>query len=117
MDHNCPFCQIIAGERPGRIVYRDETITAFWDHAPIAPVHILIVPNEHIVSLNDVTEDQQKLLGHLLLAARKIAQDQGVHDNGYRLLLNTGANGGQTVFHLHLHLIGGKRFPLDMATR
>ena len=116
MEPNCPFCQIIAGERPGRIVYRDDLVTAFWDRAPITPIHILIVPNEHIASLNETSDSHQQLLGYLLLTAKQIARDQGIFDRGYRVLINTGRDGGQTVHHLHLHLIGGKSLPIGLAT-
>jgi histidine triad (HIT) family protein len=117
MSQNCPFCKIISGELPARIVYCDDDVTAFWDRAPIAPVHILIVPKEHISSLNDASASHQKLLGHILLVAQQIAQEQGVDQSGYRVLINTGADGGQSVLHLHLHLIGGRRFPMHMATQ
>lgn len=116
MEQSCPFCQIIAGEKPGRIVYRDDQVTAFWDRAPITPIHILIVPNQHIPSLNRANSGHEQLLGHLLLAAQQIAREQGIHDEGYRVLINTGPNGGQTVFHLHVHLIGGKPLPIGLAT-
>lgn len=117
MNQNCPFCQIIAGELPARIVYQDDLFTAFWDRAPIAPLHVLIVPNQHIPSLNAAAPHQQDLLGQLLLTARRIAEEQGVAESGFRLLINTGADAGQSVFHLHVHLIAGKRFPLNMATQ
>jgi histidine triad (HIT) family protein len=117
MEHNCPFCQIIAGERPGRIVYRDDLVTAFWDRAPVTPIHILIVPNQHISSLNETNDEDKALLGHLLLTAQKIARDQGILDRGYRVLINTGRDGGQSVFHLHVHLLGGKTLPISLAIR
>lgn len=116
MNKNCPFCQIIAGEKPGHIVYRDDLVTAFWDRAPITPIHILIVPNQHIASLNEANHEHQALLGHLLLTAQQIARDQSIFDRGYRLLINTGREGGQSVFHLHVHLVGGKTLPISLAT-
>jgi histidine triad (HIT) family protein len=116
MEQTCPFCQIIAGERPGRIVYRDDLVTAFWDRAPITPIHILIVPNKHIASLNEANHEHQALLGHLMLTAKQVARDQGIFDRGYRVLINTGRDGGQTVHHLHVHLIGGKPLPIGLAT-
>jgi len=116
MENNCPFCQIIAGKRPGRIVYRDERVTAFWDRAPITPIHILIVPNQHITSLNEASAKHSELLGHLLLVAQQVARDQDIFERGYRVLINTGRDGGQTVHHLHVHLIGGKSLPIGLAT-
>jgi histidine triad (HIT) family protein len=104
----CVFCQIVSGESPARIVYRDDLVTAFRDRRPIAATHILIVPNRHIDSVNGLGPDDSDLAGHLLLAARQIAAEQGVAETGYRLILNTGADAGQTVHHLHLHLIAGK---------
>jgi histidine triad (HIT) family protein len=110
----CVFCEIVSGNAPARIVYRDDQLTAFHDIHPIAAVHILIVPNRHIDSLNDVEAEGAGLLGHMLLVARQIAGELGVAEKGYRLIVNTGADGGQSVFHLHLHLIAGKwtRFKL-----
>ncbi len=104
---DCIFCKIVAGEAPARIVYRDDLLTAFQDVHPAAPVHILIVPNRHIATLNDLTPADESWSGHLLEAARQIAAAQGL--TGYRLVLNVGADGGQSVFHLHLHLLGGGR--------
>lgn len=104
---DCIFCKIVAGEAPARIVYRDERVTAFQDVHPAAPVHILIVPNRHIATLNDLTPADESWSGHLLETARQIAAAQGL--TGYRLVLNVGADGGQSVFHLHLHLLGGGR--------
>jgi histidine triad (HIT) family protein len=111
---NCIFCKIIAGSAPAKIVYRDEQVTAFRDIHPVAPIHILLVPNRHFDSLNELTAADQALAGTLLLTARQIAKQEGIAESGYRLILNTGYEGGQTVFHLHLHLIGGQhmRFPM-----
>jgi histidine triad (HIT) family protein len=92
---------------PAEIVYQDDEITAFWDQHPAAPIHILIVPNRHISSLNKVEMEDAALLGRLMLKAREIAVEQGVRDKGYRLLVNVGEGGGQSVFHLHLHLFAG----------
>jgi histidine triad (HIT) family protein len=102
---SCVFCQIIQGQIPTRVVYKDEQATAFWDIQPIAPVHILIVPNEHYDSLIDAPD--RNLLGHLIITARKIAREQSVEYSGYRLVINTGPDAHQSVFHLHVHLIGG----------
>jgi histidine triad (HIT) family protein len=105
---SCLFCKIIAGEAPGKIVYRDEMFTAFDDIHRFAPVHILIVPNRHINSLNETVDADQEWLGRMLLLAHRLAEEAGIHESGYRLMLNTGREGGQTVGHLHLHLIGGR---------
>jgi len=107
MQVDCIFCQIVAGVVPAEIVYQNDEITAFWDQHPAAPIHILIVPNRHISSVNEVEAEDAALLGRLMLKAREIAAEQGVHDKGYRLLVNVGKGGGQTIFHLHLHLFAG----------
>jgi histidine triad (HIT) family protein len=104
----CVFCKIVAGEIPGQIVYKDELVTGFKDINPAAPTHILIVPNKHIASTNDITEKDEALLGHMLLTAKKIAADQGISENGYRLIINTGKDANQLIQHLHLHLLGGQ---------
>ncbi len=111
MADNCIFCQIAAGQKPGSIVYQDEQITAFRDLHPAAPVHLLIIPNRHIASLNDSVEEDQALLGLMLLAARRLAEQEGLQASGYRVMINTGADAGQTIFHLHMHLLGGQRLP------
>jgi histidine triad (HIT) family protein len=108
---SCPFCRIIAGQAQGKILYRDDLMTAFEDARPIAPVHILLVPNQHITSNNDVTAEQEQLLGHLNVVARDLAKILHVDNTGYRLVINTGPNAGQSVFHLHMHLIGGRHLP------
>lgn len=107
MQEDCVFCQIVAGEVPAEIIFQDEEMTAFWDQHPAAPIHILIVPNKHIPSVNEVEQEDVALLGRLMLKAREIAAEQGVRDKGYRLLVNVGKEGGQSVFHLHLHLFAG----------
>jgi histidine triad (HIT) family protein len=111
---NCIFCKIIAGEAPGKIVYHDEQVTAFHDRHPVAPVHILVIPNWHVASVNDLEENDEALVGHLFTIARKLAGELGIRESGYRLIVNTGPDSGQAVFHLHLHLIGGRhvRFPM-----
>lgn len=105
----CIFCKVISGEAPGQIIYRDERVTAFRDIHPIAATHILIVPNRHIESVNELEEADAELVGHLVLVAKQLAAQEGVAKNGYRLITNTGPDGGQSVFHMHLHLIAGKR--------
>jgi len=112
---DCIFCKIIAGKAPGQIIYRDEQATAFYDIHPVAPTHILIIPNKHIASANDLTVEDEPLMGHLITVARQLARQEGVNQSGYRLILNTGPNSGQAVFHLHLHLIGGQRMRFPMG--
>ncbi len=104
---DCIFCKIVTGEIAGNIVYRDEQVTAFRDINPAAPTHILIVPNKHIDSVNMMIVDDEPLIGHLFLTAKNIAAQEGIADGGYRLIINTNADAGQTVFHIHLHLLGG----------
>lgn len=110
----CTFCKIISGDLPGKIVYQDGETTAFRDIHPVAPTHILIVPNKHIESINDISSRDEGLVGHLLLVARDLAAKEGIANSGYRLIINTGRNANQTIFHLHLHLIGGQpvRYPM-----
>jgi histidine triad (HIT) family protein len=103
----CIFCKIIAGELPSTKVFRDEQVTAFRDLHPITPTHILIVPNMHIDSVNALTVEDEQLIGHLFTIARQIAAEEGIAESGYRLVTNTNAHAGQSVFHIHLHLLGG----------
>ncbi len=105
MNQDCIFCKIAAGQI-GDTIYQDDEVTAFKDINPQAPVHILIIPNKHIASLNETGAEDQALLGQLILAAPKIARQQGL--TAYRLVINTGAQSGQSVFHIHLHLLGGR---------
>ncbi|MDR3750433.1 MAG: histidine triad nucleotide-binding protein [Terracidiphilus sp.] len=105
---SCLFCKIVEGKIPSTAVYQDEFLYAFADVNPQAPVHVLIVPREHIASLSDANEKNRELLGHLLLAAAKIARDKDLA-KGYRIVVNTGEDGGQSVEHLHLHLLGGRQ--------
>ncbi|HEX4029073.1 MAG TPA: histidine triad nucleotide-binding protein [Terracidiphilus sp.] len=104
---SCIFCKIVAGEIPSTALYQDDRVYAFADIGPKAPTHILIVPREHIASIAEAGESHSALLGHLLLAAAQIARDKGLH-NGYRIVINNGPDGGQTVDHLHVHLLGGR---------
>lgn len=108
MSQDCIFCKIVAGEMGGPPLYQDEEVTAFRDINPQAPTHILIVPNKHMASVSEATEEDQGLLGKLLLTAAKLAQDEGVTNGGYRLVINNGPQAGQVVFHLHVHLMGGR---------
>jgi histidine triad (HIT) family protein len=105
----CMFCRIASGEQVSERVYQDDLVTAFHDIRPAAPIHILIIPNRHVASLNDLERQDANLAGHLLLVARQVAMDQGIAEQGYRLIVNTGRDGGQVVYHLHLHLLGGQR--------
>jgi histidine triad (HIT) family protein len=102
------FSKIIAGEIPGDIVYRDELVTAFRDINPQAPTHILIVPNKEIATVNDLTPEDEQVMGRMLLAARQIAEQEGIAADGYRLIINCGVHGHQEVFHVHMHLVGGR---------
>lgn len=101
------FEKIVAGELPADVVYRDERVTAFRDIHPRAPTHILIVPNRAIPTANDITPDDEGLIGHLIVVARELAAREGIAENGYRLIINCNAHGGQEVYHLHVHLVGG----------
>lgn len=112
---DCIFCKIIAGEIPSTQVYNDGFVTAFRDINPVSPTHVLIVPNQHIASVNDLTSEDEKLVGHLFTAAKHIAAQEGIAESGYRLIINTGPDGGQEVFHIHLHLLGGKRMRYPMG--
>jgi histidine triad (HIT) family protein len=106
---NCIFCKIVEGAIPSTLVYQDEQCYAFADLHPQAPVHVLVVPRRHISSLADTSPDDRALLGHLFWAAGEIARAKGL-PKGYRVVVNTGQDGGQTVNHLHLHLLGGRPF-------
>ena len=111
-DPNCIFCKIIAGQIPSRKVYEDEELLAFHDIAPWAPVHFLIVPRQHIQSMADVVPDHAALLGKMMTLAPKLALQEGCRpypEGGYRIVINTGREGGQEVQHLHMHVMGGPR--------
>lgn len=107
-DPNCIFCKIVAGQIPSRKVHEDDQVLAFHDIAPWAPVHVLIIPKLHIASLADVQAEHAPLLGHMLALAPKLMKDLGV-TNGFRTLINTGRDGMQEVYHLHMHVMGGPR--------
>ncbi|HEY2979602.1 MAG TPA: histidine triad nucleotide-binding protein [Anaerolineales bacterium] len=115
MTADCIFCKIINDQIPATIVYRDEQVTAFRDLNPLATAHILIVPNKHIDSVNTVTPEDEPLLGHLFTVARQLAEQEGFQESGYRLITNTGEHGGQTIFHLHVHLLGGNKMKHPMG--
>jgi histidine triad (HIT) family protein len=105
---DCLFCKIVAGTIPAKTVYQDEHLVAFRDVNPQAPTHILIVPRRHISSLNDLSETDDALVGEMVRRAAAIAKDEGHSDRGYRTLFNCNADAGQTVFHIHLHVLGGR---------
>ena len=107
-EDGCIFCRIIANQATANILYRDQQVTAFRDAHPAATTHLLIVPNRHIESLGDLQEEDEGLLGYMLLVARRLAIKEGVDKSGYRLVINTGDDAGQSIPHLHLHLIGGR---------
>ncbi len=105
---DCIFCRIVGGSIPSDIVYRDGQVTAFRDIEPQGPVHLLVVPNEHLASTNDLTEGQDLLAGRLLRAAAAVAREAGIAESGYRLVVNTGPDAMQSVDHVHVHIIGGR---------
>lgn len=105
----CTFCKIINNEEPHELIYQDGLVTAFKDHHPAAPIHLLIVPNKHITSVNEIQPEDETIIGHMFLVAKKLAAERGIATSGYRLIVNTGPDAGQAVFHLHLHLLGGMR--------
>ena len=107
-DENCLFCKISRREVPGEIVYEDDEILAFKDINPVAPVHLLIIPKTHLQSLNEIAPEHENLMGRILLVIRRLAEENGVAESGYRVVTNTGREGGQLVGHLHFHLLGGK---------
>jgi len=105
---NCLFCRIVAGETPADVIYKDERCLAFRDTNPQSPVHVLVVPRDHLDSLDDAAQKDEAPLGHLLRVAARVANEQGLSESGYRTVINTGAGAGQSVFHLHLHVLGGR---------
>jgi histidine triad (HIT) family protein len=107
---DCLFCKIIAGQIPAKLVHQDEHCVGFMDINPQAPTHALFVPRRHMATLNEATVEDRELLGHLVLAAAKFAREKGFAEKGFRQVLNTNADAGQTVFHVHLHLMGGRHF-------
>lgn len=107
---NCIFCKIIEKQLPSKIVMENSDIIAFESIEPKAPVHVLIVPKRHIPSVNYLNDDDSSLVGKMIIAAKKIAESKNIDETGYRLALNTGPDAGQSVFHIHLHLMGGKKF-------
>ena len=113
MAEDCIFCKIAGGKIPSEFVYEDDLVVAFKDLNPVAPTHILIVPKEHKVNLNDYTQDDEQLLGHVLVVAAHIAKELGLDQTGYRVITNAGPDAGQSVMHTHFHLLGGRRLNFD----
>jgi histidine triad (HIT) family protein len=105
---SCLFCRVASGAIPATVVYQDEVVTAFRDINPQAPLHVLVIPNQHLVSTNDLREQHDALVGKLVRTAAEVARAEGVAASGYRLVSNCGAQAGQSVAHLHLHLLGGR---------
>jgi histidine triad (HIT) family protein len=105
---DCIFCKIANKEIPATIVYEDNYVLAFKDLNPVAPQHVLIIPKKHIASLNDLSQEDEVLMGKVILVASKLAKELGIDDAGYRIVSNCGKNGGQTVGHIHYHLLGGR---------
>ena len=112
---NCLFCKIIAGEIPSKKVYEDENVYAFHDINPNAPVHVLVIPKTHIASIQEVGEENLSAVAAVLKAIPVIAEQLGLAENGYRVITNCGEDGGQSVKHLHFHILGGKKLPVDLA--
>lgn len=107
---DCLFCKIINREIPAEIVFEDDEVLAFEDINPQAPTHLLIIPKRHIATLDDLREDDQALVGRLPVAAARLARERGFAEEGYRVVMNCNDHGGQTVYHIHMHLMGGRRF-------
>lgn len=107
-DSNCLFCKIIDGQIPGEFVHKDDKCVVIRDINPQAPTHILVIPREHMESLDDASAGDEQLLGHLLRVGARVANQEGLGDNGYRTVINTGAGAGQSVFHVHVHVLGGR---------
>ncbi len=105
---DCLFCKIVAGEIPAELLYEDDHMVAFKDINPQAPMHHLIIPKKHISTINDLTVDDEALLGKMYLAAKALAEKEGVANDGYRTVMNCGESAGQTVFHIHLHVLAGR---------
>lgn len=109
MPNDCIFCKIVAGEIPATRVYEDEHVLAFNDINPVAPVHVLVIPKRHLSSVNDLRAEDSALLGHLFQACQYVAKEKGIAGSGYRVVTNAGSDSGQVVFHLHFHVIGGRK--------
>ena len=112
---DCPFCGIVTGRIPSKLLYQDDLVVAFRDISPQAPHHILVVPTTHISSLNEMKAKDESLIGHLVVAAIDLARREGFAENGYRMAINCGREGGQAVPHLHLHLLGGRQLSSSLG--
>jgi len=106
---DCLFCRIVGGTIPADVVYRDEQVTAFRDIQPQAPVHVLVIPNQHVTSVNVLEEEHEGVVGHLLRVTKVVAQQEGIGESGFRLVVNTGQDAMMTVPHLHVHVLGGRK--------
>ncbi len=111
----CVFCEIASGRQPARIIYQDDLVTAFWDIHPQARVHVLVIPNQHLTSLREAEETDPVLLGRCLQVAARVARETGIAESGYRVLTNVGPDAGQSVYHLHFHLLGGNRLRMALG--
>lgn len=107
-DNPTIFGKILRGEIPATVVYEDDRCMAFRDVNPAAPTHVLVIPRKHLATIDDMTEDDEALVGHMVFVATRVARQEGVAETGYRLVMNCGAGGGQSVFHIHLHILGGR---------
>jgi histidine triad (HIT) family protein len=107
-DPDCIFCKIAAGETDSKLYYQDDDVAVFSDISPLTPTHLLVVPRQHIPSLAEMTEEETPIIGKMTRAANKVASELGISESGYRLTVNSGADAGQVVFHLHMHLMGGR---------
>jgi histidine triad (HIT) family protein len=107
-EENCLFCKIITGQFPGDLVHQDERCVVIRDINPQAPMHVLVIPREHIESLDEVSQKEEGLMGHLLRVGARVANDEGHAESGYRTVINTGAGAGQSVFHVHVHVLAGR---------
>lgn len=114
---NCIFCKIIEHQVPAEILYEDEKMIVLQDAHPLTPIHLLIIPRNHIASMNEITQADEALLSKLFLKGREMASTHGIGETGYRLVVNTGLGGGQTIFHLHVHLLGGAPVDNQLLTR
>ena len=107
-EQDCLFCKVLNGDIPADIIYESDSAIAFRDINPQAPTHVLVIPRKHVATINDLSEEDQEIIGSLYLAAKDIARDEGISDEGYRAVMNCNEGAGQSVFHIHLHVLGGR---------
>ncbi|MCI5636155.1 MAG: histidine triad nucleotide-binding protein [Sarcina ventriculi] len=112
---DCIFCKIINGDIPSKKVYEDDKVYAFYDIEPAAPVHVLVVPKEHIANVNEINENNADIIAHIFTVINKLVKELGIAETGYRIINNCGKDGGQTVHHLHFHILGGKTLPMSLV--